>query len=211
MVNEQYYRLELDEVAAPSFTSFGKYYYGTMDQLRKFIKALEDADYIGDHSKELIVAFHAYEAGQTDARHSVAYHDVPLLVPVTILHEEAHRMTDFAWVHMNIWEWPQNMRCKSVETKHLWIQDGDCYCRALFAFFTGLEHQGITKEWHKVGEMLWGYPEMLDYNIPHIQNRLAEVELTFAEVEDLEADWEAFRKSPTPVFSAFCDDIFGDG
>lgn len=211
MASEQYYRLELDDVATPSFTSFGKCYYGTMEQLRIFIKALEEADYIGDHSKELIVAFHAYEAGQTDVRHSVAYHDAPLLVPVTILHEEAHRMTDYAWVHMNIWDRPQNMRCKSVETRHLWIQDGDSYCRALFALFSDLEHQGITKEWHKVGEMLWGYPEMLDYKIPHIQNRLAEVELTFAEVEDLEADWEAFRKSPMPVFSAFCDDIFGDG
>ena len=32
MSEEQYYRLELNDVATPSFTSFGKNYYGTMVQ-----------------------------------------------------------------------------------------------------------------------------------------------------------------------------------
>ena len=103
MSEEQYYRLELNDVATPSFTSFGKNYYGTMVQVRTFIKALEDADYLSGHSQGLIAAFYAYESGQTDVKHSVAYRDVPLLVPVTILHEETHSMTDLAWEHMNIW------------------------------------------------------------------------------------------------------------
>ena len=92
MNSQQLYRLELDDMATPAFTSFGKYYYGTLEQIRTFIQALEEADYLGDHSKELIVAFHAYEAGQTDVRHNVAYREVPLLVPVTVLHEEQHLM-----------------------------------------------------------------------------------------------------------------------
>ena len=68
------------------------------------------------------------------------------------------------------------------------------FCRAFFAFFTDFEHEGITGDWHRVGEMLWGYPEMLDYEPPHIHNRLAEVELAFGTVEELEADWAHFRK-----------------
>ena len=79
MNSQQLYRLELDDMATPAFTSFGKYYYGTLEQIRTFIRALEEADYLGDHSKELIVAFHAYEAGQTDVRHNVSYREVRYL------------------------------------------------------------------------------------------------------------------------------------
>lgn len=211
MNSQQLYRLELDDMATPAFTSFGKYYYGTLEQIRTFIRALEEADYLGDHSKEMIAAFHAYEAGQTDVRHNVAYREVPLLVPVTVLHEEQCRLENRAWEHLNIWEWPQNMRCKIVDTRHLWIKDGEGYCRVLFAFFTDFEHEGVTGEWRKVGEMLWGYPEMLDYDPPHIHNRLGEVELAFKTEAEMEADWMAFREDPKPIFDSLCDEIFGDG
>ena len=32
-----YYRLELDDAAAASFTSFGKYYFGTIVEIQGFI------------------------------------------------------------------------------------------------------------------------------------------------------------------------------
>lgn len=40
MNEKQFYRLELDDMATPSFTSFGKFYYGTMEQLSIFMKCL---------------------------------------------------------------------------------------------------------------------------------------------------------------------------
>lgn len=110
MNEKQFYRLELDDMAAPSFTSFGKFYYGTMEQL--CILALEEADHLGGHFKDLTQAFRTYEAGKTDVQHSVAYQDVPLLVPVRVLHEEKHQIVDHSWEHWN-------MRCTSVESKHL--------------------------------------------------------------------------------------------
>lgn len=211
MNEKQFYRLELDDMATPSFTSFGKFYYGTMEQLSIFMKALEEADHLGDHFKDLTQAFRSYEAGKTDVQHSVAYRDVPLLVPVRVLHEETHQIADHSWEHRNIWGYPQNLRCKSVESKHLWIQDGDGFCRVLFARFTDLEHEGITGEWRRVGEILWGYPKMLDYKPPYIQNRLAEVEAAYETLKEAETDWEVFCREPNPIFDSFCDDIFGDG
>ena len=38
----KYYRLLLDDYAAPSFTSFDKDYYGTLDQLHGFFNAIND-------------------------------------------------------------------------------------------------------------------------------------------------------------------------
>ena len=36
-VEPTYYRLELDDYSAAAFTSFGKYYYGTLEDLRKLL------------------------------------------------------------------------------------------------------------------------------------------------------------------------------
>ena len=82
-----YYRLELDDYSAAAFTSFGKYYYGTLDEIRDFIDELCSNEDFGDRFVELISAFHAFEAGQHDVKHNVAYRDVPLLVPVRLLYK----------------------------------------------------------------------------------------------------------------------------
>lgn len=39
-VEPTYYRLELDDYSAAVFTSFGKYYYGTLENLRCFFGEL---------------------------------------------------------------------------------------------------------------------------------------------------------------------------
>lgn len=39
-VEPTYYRLELDDYSAAAFTSFGKYYYGTLEDLRCFFGEL---------------------------------------------------------------------------------------------------------------------------------------------------------------------------
>lgn len=88
MLDPQYYRLELDDVSTPAFTSFRKYYHGTLDEIKGFIDALDAADYTGDHSKDLVRAFYVYLQGHTNATHSVAYHEVLLLKSVRLLHEE---------------------------------------------------------------------------------------------------------------------------
>lgn len=36
-----YYRLELDNASSAAFTSFGKYYFGTMADIQGFIEAIE--------------------------------------------------------------------------------------------------------------------------------------------------------------------------
>lgn len=180
MVDPQYYRLELDDVSTPAFTSFGKFYYGTLDEIKGFIDALDAADYTGDHSKDLVCAFYAYLQGHTNATHTVAYHEAILLKSVRLLHEENLNLTDYFWEHLNTWGYPYHMRCSKVETRHLWLECDGTYSRALFANFTNLDYQGVIDHWTAVGTMLWGYPELLNYESPHIYNRIAEAEKEFA-------------------------------
>lgn len=211
MNNSQYYRLELDDGSTPSFTSFGKFYYGTMSEIKAFIHALETADYIGDHSKDLIQAFRDYLQGDTDVTHSVAYREVPLLKAVHVIHENNVILTDYSWEHRNTWGCPYYMRCSKVETRHLWLDCGGTYSRVLYAHFTDLEYLGVLEQWKAVGTMLWGYPEILSYEPPHIFNRLAEPEKTFVSERELEKDWRTFNAYSIQVFTEFCNDIFGDG
>ena len=42
-MNEQYYCLHLDDYSTPAFISYGKAYYGTMEDLKAFIDALDKA------------------------------------------------------------------------------------------------------------------------------------------------------------------------
>ncbi len=96
-----YYRLELDDYSAAAFTSFEKYYYGTLDELRCFFDALSSNKNHKDPFSQLISAFRAFEAGERDSKHYVAYREVPLLVPVKLLHKEKITLPNHSWEHLN--------------------------------------------------------------------------------------------------------------
>ncbi len=80
------------------------------------------------------------------------------------------------------------------------------------AKFTGLKYGTAPDEQEAFNDMLWGYPEMLETDDrPLMWNRLAEPEKEFKTLAEAQTDWEAFRATPDPDYSHFCDDIFGDG
>ena len=70
-MSEQYYCLHLDDYSAAAFTSFGKAYYGTMEDLKAFIDTLDKGEETHERFEKLIGAFRAYEAGNTAVTHSV--------------------------------------------------------------------------------------------------------------------------------------------
>ena len=56
-VKPTYYRLELDDYSAAAFTSFGKYYYGTLEDLRCFFGELAHDEKLKKQFKELLFTF----------------------------------------------------------------------------------------------------------------------------------------------------------
>lgn len=211
MNNQNYFRLELDDYAMPSFTSFGKYYFGTLEDIATFIQAYEKREETRDRPSELVSGFHAYMAGDHSVKHNVAYHQVPLLVPAKLLHEEVVTQEELQWTHFNIWQWPIGMRCSKVISKHVWIKSAGEYFRSLTATFTNLQWEGAAGEWHDANGGFWGFPEMLAVQSPIIASRLAVPEKVFKTAEEAEADWIDFVKKPEPDYTHFCNEIFGDG
>lgn len=206
----QYYRLELDDYSTASFCSFGKYYFGTLEEIRAFINAV-DEKCKGCH-RELVSAFRAYEAGQTEVTHHAAFQEVPLLTPARLVHKENLVLENYDWEHLNTWQSVYKMRCEKVETEHLWLECEGCGFRAVKANFKKLQCESVFGGRREIGEdMLWGVPCMLQEDSGRFRNVLAELEKGFQNREEIEQDWETFKKVPDPQFTGFCDDIFGDG
>ena len=139
-VEPTYYRLELDDYSAAAFTSFGKYYYGTLEDLRCFFGELAHDEKLKKQFKELLSTFQAFEEGQQDLSHSIAYRKVPFLVPVQLLHREPVTLENYKWTHINTWDRPYYMRCDEVKSEHLWLACDGEYCRATKAMFSRLQY-----------------------------------------------------------------------
>ena len=211
MSDQQYYRILLDDYSAASFTSFDKAYFGTMSDLEGWIKAIEVEKCFAERFSSLTKTFRAYQSGQHNITHNVAYQEVRFLDKVTLLYRESYTAEKLAWEHLNTWQWPYFMSCEKVESEHLWLRCKDRYYRCFMAKFYSLKYGTDPNEQTPAGGMLWGFPEMLEVDdLPLMWNRLAEPEKNFKTLAEAQADWEAFRAAPNPDFSEFCNDIFGD-
>ena len=129
-VEPTYYRLELDDYSAAAFTSFGKYYYGTLEDLRCFFGELAHDEKVKKQFKELLSTFQAFEEGQQDLSHSIAYRKVPFLVPAQLLHRKTVILENYKWTHINTWDRPYYMRCDEVRSEHLWLACDAELCEA---------------------------------------------------------------------------------
>lgn len=206
----QYYRLELRDHSTVSFCSFSKAYFGTIDDIRILINALDEKH--RDSYGELVAAFRAYEEGRTEVTHHAAFQEVPLLTPAKLIHRERLVLENHTLEHENIWQCIYKMRCERVETEHLWLECEGRWLRMLKAKFKGLQHEDALGGWKTIREgMLWGFPCTLQGDSECFRNVLAEPEKGFKNKKGLEQDWENFKRSPDPVFDEFCNDIYGDG
>ena len=114
MSKEKYYLMFLDDYAAAQFTSFGKMYFGTLEEIGHFIRLLEkDKETAGVH-KDTIEGFYKFLEGDTNVTHKVAYQDVRLLTPVRVRGSNVFKFKRKIWTHLNTWRWPVKMRAAQV-------------------------------------------------------------------------------------------------
>ena len=110
------YRLQLDDYSAPSFTSFGKDYFGTLDQMREVFNAIRCDENFASRFRDILTTFDRYLAGEKKITHYVAHQKVPILIQEKALGSAASTLTNHRWTHMNTWNWPY---CKSNKHKIL--------------------------------------------------------------------------------------------
>ena len=97
-----------------------------------------------------------------------------------------------------------------VETQHYWIAANGYYTRCVAALFENLAYQGMD-EWSSVGDMIWGFPHIIEASGNLVSNTLLVEEKRFSKRKELIADRDSFQENRDVDFTQFCNDIFGDG
>ena len=98
-MNEQYYRIMLNDYAKPAFVTFDKAYYGSLQQVRTFIEALEQDKRTKRNHEPLIKAFREYESGNTEVTHPVCFHEAKLLTPIKCIGTKQFSLGPRQWDH----------------------------------------------------------------------------------------------------------------
>ena len=75
----RFYRLLLDDYSAASFTSFDKDYFGTLEDIDGFFKAIREDEDTVERFQDILSVYDQYLAGNKKVTHNVAYRDVPFL------------------------------------------------------------------------------------------------------------------------------------
>lgn len=209
-MGKQIFRLQLDDYSTPGFCSSFNDYFGTLEMVEGFIDAIRNDKEDCEKYKDLISTFDRYKEGEVEIMHNVAYKDRPFLVRAKCIAERESKLSNYTWEHLNVWQWPYNMRCKTARNKHVWLVCHKQFFRCIQTEFTDLAYEHLDGRWEHPG-MLWGYPHMIEIEKRKTYNRLFIMEKRFNNRGELLADIELFDRKPDPNYREFLNDIFGDG
>lgn len=210
-MNEQYYRITLQDYAKPAFVTVEKDYYGSLQQIRAFVDALEQDERTQESKAALIQAFHDFEGGNVDATHPVCFQETRLLTPVKCIGTKKFSLGPRRWEHLNIWGFPNPLRYESVDVTFYWFSEKGAYCRCMIAQFQNLEMESFAGSWRTLADVTWGHPHIVELEGICTFNRLAVIESRFEKHVDLLKDYKHFQLPSEVDFTEFCNDIFGDG
>lgn len=209
---DKFYCLYLDDYSGPSFTSWGKPYYGTLEDIQCLVDAL--AHNGKDHGlsiTELIGAIRVYLAGNHGVTHHVGYQEVPLLMPVSLLGTRRLSQEHFSWEHTNIWGCIYPMRCDAVTVDLYWVSGPEGFSRVERASFDNLVYMGGFDSWRPLRDGFWGFPEMIKTDGDTCSIRLAVIDKRFKNRDAALEDMAAAHAVSDVNFKRICDDIFGNG
>ena len=209
-MSKQFYRLCLEDYSSASFTSFGKYYFGTLEMISDFIEELKSNADTAKIFHNLISAYEDYMCGNKSAAYNVAHQEVPLLVPAKILAQRFSQIQRHNWEHLNTWHWIYDMRCDKADSEHLWISSKGEFFRCIQTKFVRLQYKNISRKYVPISA-IWGHPGIITITDTYLQNKLFVIEKSFSTKSEALENFYSFKQLRDIDFSAIINDIFGDG
>lgn len=204
-IKQLYYRIDLNNPAAPSFCSFSKPYFGTLADIAEVMDSMKGRGAYPD----TIEAFARYLEGELDAEHYVCYNKTKLLHPVELIAMERLEVNEAEWEHTNTWEVIYRMRAAKISVTQAVFKDGDDYCRCIRPEFVHLQYNSPRREcWRDVGRNFWGNAGVLRTFgdkcslTPFVEEQRAlELSAVLSNLGDISK----------LDYAKVCDEIFGDG
>jgi len=207
---EKFYLLNLTDPATPGFCSFNKMYVGTEKMINQVVDNFENNKSYPD----TISAVHSYFDGNINAEHNIAYTQQKVLTPIRIEAEHKMKFGNMKWTHTNIWGFPYNMRCDSVNAHQIVFMYNKRYYRFIKVYLENLSYEGVRNEWIKLRGGFWGNDSVLNvYNIPSADSFIFN-NLLFIEEECYDNSTLAVKDiyiKNKINFKKVCDEIFADG
>ncbi|MBR1709632.1 MAG: hypothetical protein IJ719_12500 [Clostridia bacterium] len=195
--------------ATPAYVSLSKSYIGDKQSLLAVAENLESEEYYQD----TVNGIRAYFDGKTDAMHTVAFEQTPVLRPVHVPDKTELVLGQREWDHINTWGFPYHMQFQSAEVSQLLVSDKSTYHRFVRARITGFGYRNFKDDWRPIGGFIMGNAAVLD-----IQDRGDEgygfANLLYVCEDSSESMEEQQRKMQDPdavVFDGICEEVFGDG
>lgn len=204
-MNPTYYRVELDDPAIPSASSFSKSYFGPVSDIAAVMERMAQSGRYPD----TVQAFKAFQNGDTEATHSVCFHKEKLMNPCTLIYKEHFVLYDITWEHENVWEHTYCMAADHICVDQILLQDGEQYYRCIRATFSALERMSnINGNRRRVGPRIWGSREIMQYFCGDHSIALYVLEERYS---DLDTAMAHMGKPDLLDYGRICDEIFGDG
>ena len=211
MNKKDFYGIRLNNYFSPSFCSNHKMYFGTMDDIKKFIEIMGSSEQSG----VIRNSFERYLSGDTDATHEVAYIQQKLIENVELIAEGEVNLDHAAWEFLNVWYHPQYMEIDSAVVKMALIKYKEQYLRVIKASVRGLrtcaDINRLEEEWIALSDGFLGHPGILS------STKDGETYMVYSNLYIKEKEYvtkeEALEKFHTDeiCLNCFCEDVFGNG
>ena len=204
-MNPTYYRVELDDPAIPSASSFSKSYFGPVSDIAAVMERMAQSGCYPD----TVQAFAAFKDGDTDATHSVCFHREKLMNPCTLIQNEHFILNKVTWEHESVWECIYCMAADCICVDQILLQEGELYYRCIRASFSNLEYQRDSDgKWEQIGPKIWGNKAIMQYFCGDHSIALYVLEERYS---DLDTAMAHMGKPDLLDYGRICDEIFGDG
>ena len=204
-MNKVFYKMQLDDPAMPSFCSFSKDYFGSLQDFKEMIDGMREKGIC----LETVQAFERYLEGDSCAEHIVCYNKTPILVPARMISIERFNLEETEWDHENTYGCIYKMRADCVAVEQVLFECEDYYYRCVRPIFGGLQYKGEhSSQWLNVGNRLWGNESVVRIDGKVYAFRLFVVEQRSQNLDDiLGSMWNQEKLD----FRKACDEIFGNG
>lgn len=179
------FSVELVDCAVPGFCSNWKPYFGSIEDIAEFRRAI-----------------HRDERRKQES----------MTFTIVKLYGANHQVREAGvYEHTNIWGFPYFVWWDKLESVHLWIGHNEKFYRCVRARIKNLQYDTDkdTSMKHSPGCQIWGYPHILEYRYPFHFSRMYVIEKVFDSEEDLLKDMDGYDGSIE--LKGWLDDLFGDG
>ena len=211
MDKKVFYGVRLNNYFSPSFCLNHKMYFGTLNNIREFIRSMRKSE----QSYMIRKAFKRYMSGETDATHRVAYIQQKLIEDIELIAKGKVKLGPTAWEFLNVWYSPQYMESDSAVVKIALIKYENQYLRVIKASVRGLrtspEANRPKDQWIELPYGFWGHPGILS-SVADGETYIVYSNLYMKEKEYATKE-EALAKFHTDevCLDCLCEDVFGNG